>query len=67
MKVKYIFAICLVIIATTLAIKWYDWKLILIIFLLLWANNIERSISIRLTFKKVVKQIIDTNNTDKVD
>jgi len=49
MKNKYIERLVLILIAlilyTTivyLIFKWYDYKLALILFLLIWANNIER-------------------------
>ena len=45
MKNKILRFISLIIMLIALAMAWklYDWKLVLIIFLLLWANNIESS------------------------
>jgi len=38
--ITIIFETILNIIGIALIIKWYDWKLLIILFVILWANNI---------------------------
>jgi len=41
---KYaIFGLVILIIALVLTFYWYDYKLFLILFLMIWGNNIQRS------------------------
>ena len=43
-NIKYaIFGLVILIIALVLTFYWYDYKLFLILFLMLWGNNIQRS------------------------
>lgn len=39
-KKKMIFALMLWLIGIALTLLWYDWKLLLILFLIMWSNNI---------------------------
>lgn len=47
-KLYQIFGLIIGMIGIILMFKWYDWKMCLIIFLLLWSNNISHSAKHRL-------------------
>ena len=46
MKKKLIFGLTLFVTGIALTLLWYDWRLLLIIFLMMWSNNIGIDINI---------------------
>jgi len=44
-----------------LCFLWFGWKLIIVIFLLSWSNNISMQFTIEKTIKNQIKEMIDEN------
>ena len=65
-KFKIIFGLILLISGITLACIWFSWKLVLIIFLLMWANNIDSKIALVNSFQNYTEVLKDAINKNKV-
>ena len=51
-KKKMIFGLLLFILGIILTLLWYDWKLLLILFIMAWSNNIGIDININKQWDK---------------